>query len=155
MFSHQINVVHVDSGVARVKNTKRPYAYFMESVPLKYITQTDCSLQQVGGLLDSKEYSIGLPPSKCMRSSAESVSKYIVGRFQINQIFSKDSPYRQSISQAILKLQEDGTIASLIKLWWEDNNLSEETHKPVDCKAGEKEATETPELGMEKTFLKR
>lgn len=36
----------------------------MESAPIKYIIHRECNLTQVGGLLDSKEYGIGMPLSK-------------------------------------------------------------------------------------------
>lgn len=60
----------------------------------------------------------------------------------------KDSPYRTSISQAILHLQEDGTIQNLTKKWWETENTDDDGNE-VDCNAGEKEASDTPELDME------
>lgn len=59
--------VFVDSnieGMERVKRSSRMYAFFMESVPIKYITHKECNLTQVGGLLDNKEYGIGMPVSK-------------------------------------------------------------------------------------------
>jgi len=37
------------------------YAYLLESTMNEYITQRDCTLMQVGGLLDSKGYGIGTP----------------------------------------------------------------------------------------------
>lgn len=52
-------------GRDRVKRSGRMYAFFMESAPIKYITHRECNLTQVGGLLDSKEYGIGMPVSKC------------------------------------------------------------------------------------------
>lgn len=51
-----------DKGVARVKTTN--YAYLMESTSIEYITQRDCDLQQVGGLLDDKGYGIAMRKSK-------------------------------------------------------------------------------------------
>ncbi len=48
-----------DEGVARVKNGS--YAFLMESTSNEYIRQRDCELMQIGGLLDSKGYGIGLP----------------------------------------------------------------------------------------------
>lgn len=48
-----------DEGVARVKNGS--YAFIMESTSNEYIRQRDCELMQIGGLLDSKGYGIGLP----------------------------------------------------------------------------------------------
>lgn len=93
----------------------------MESAPIKYIIHRECNLTQVGGLLDSKEYGIGMP---------------------------LNSPYRTAISQAILHLQEDGTIQDLITKWWETKD-KDEFGNEIDCEAGEKEQTDTPELGMD------
>lgn len=61
-FMHQQdpNVIFVNStksGIERVK--KGNYAYLLESVMNEYITQRDCSLTQIGGLLDAKGYGIG------------------------------------------------------------------------------------------------
>jgi ionotropic glutamate receptor len=50
-------------GITRVKKSKGSYAYFMESVSIEYNTQRDCSLTQLGGLLDSKGYGIALRKS--------------------------------------------------------------------------------------------
>ncbi len=47
------------AGVARVK--EGDYAYLLESATLEYFAQRDCELMQLGGLLDSKGYGIGLP----------------------------------------------------------------------------------------------
>ena len=46
-------------GIKRVKTAD--YAYLLESTMNEYITQRDCSLMRVGGLLDSKGYGIGTP----------------------------------------------------------------------------------------------
>lgn len=59
-----------------------------------------------------------------------------------------DSPYRTTISQAILHLQEDGTIQNLTRKWWETENTDDEGNQ-VDCNAGLKEASDTPELDMD------
>lgn len=48
----------------RVKRSGRMYAYFMESAMIKYITHKECNLTQIGGLLDAKEYGIGMPVSE-------------------------------------------------------------------------------------------
>ena len=47
------------AGIEKVK--KGQYAYLLESTMNDYITQRDCELMQVGGLLDSKGYGIGTP----------------------------------------------------------------------------------------------
>jgi len=50
----------------------------MESASIEYISERNCNLTQIGGLLDSKGYGIAT---------------------------RKDSPYRTPLSQAILQLQ--------------------------------------------------
>lgn len=63
----------------------------MESTTIEYITERECELYQVGGLLDSKGYGVATPP---------------------------DSPYRGLISDAILQLQERGRLHELKNKWW-------------------------------------
>lgn len=61
--------------------------------------------------------------------------------------FFVDSPYRSHISQAVLKLKEEGKVTELKELWWEKNNPKLET---VKCQSGgSDEASDTPELGMD------
>lgn len=48
-----------EEGIERVK--KGGYAYLIESTTNDFLRQRDCELMQVGGLLDSKGYGIGLP----------------------------------------------------------------------------------------------
>ncbi|VVD05446.1 unnamed protein product [Leptidea sinapis] len=50
-----------DEGVERVLNSKRSYAFLMESTAIEYRLQRKCQLMQVGGLLDSKGYGIAMP----------------------------------------------------------------------------------------------
>ena len=52
-----------NEGIERVK--KGNYAFLMESVMIDYSVQRNCSLMQVGGLLDSKGYGIGTPIGEC------------------------------------------------------------------------------------------
>ncbi|UXI16430.1 uncharacterized protein NH340_JMT02373 [Sarcoptes scabiei] len=76
-------------GVDRVE--KGNYAFLMESTSIEYIVERKCDLFQVGSLLDSKGYGIATPP---------------------------DSPYRSIVSDAILKLQEEGKLLMLKNRWW-------------------------------------
>lgn len=46
-------------GITRVLTTD--YALLMESTSIEYITQRNCNLTQVGGLIDSKGYGVGTP----------------------------------------------------------------------------------------------
>ncbi|XP_037079302.1 LOW QUALITY PROTEIN: glutamate receptor ionotropic, kainate 2-like [Pollicipes pollicipes] len=80
-------------GVERVRSSQGRYAYLMESPQLEYVVERDCDLVQVGGLLDTKSYGIALPPG---------------------------SPYTSTISNAILILQENGTLHALKTKWWKE-----------------------------------
>lgn len=51
-------------GEERVSRGNRMYAFLMESSSIEYITERNCNLTRVGGLLDSKGYGIAMPVSK-------------------------------------------------------------------------------------------
>lgn len=53
-----------DEGEKRVITGNGKYAFFMESSNIDYKLKRNCNLKKVGGLLDSKDYGIGLPASK-------------------------------------------------------------------------------------------
>ncbi|CAH0720017.1 unnamed protein product, partial [Brenthis ino] len=80
-----------NDGVARAENST--YAFFMESASIEYYKERHCDLLQVGGLLDSKSYGIGM---------------------------KKGSPYKKYIDDAILNLKERGEIQKLKDLWWKE-----------------------------------
>ncbi len=63
----------------------------------RYARARDCDLMQVGGLLDTKGYGIATPTG---------------------------SPWREKISNAILKLQENGELQELYSKWWVRSNLN-------------------------------
>lgn len=52
-------VKNSDEGIHRVLTTD--YALLMESTSIEYVTQRNCNLTQIGGLIDSKGYGIGTP----------------------------------------------------------------------------------------------
>ena len=52
-------VKSAEEGISRVETGE--YAYLMESTSIEYITQRNCKLMQVGGLLDSKGYGVATP----------------------------------------------------------------------------------------------
>ncbi|KAG4075844.1 hypothetical protein HA402_003670 [Bradysia odoriphaga] len=105
-----------EEGVDRVRRGNRMYAFLMESTLIEYHSNRNCNLTQVGGLLDSKGYGIAMPVN---------------------------SPYRSLISEAVLKLQEDGTLQRLKTKWWKDEN------QMTDCSDDKQGASDTPELGMD------
>jgi ionotropic kainate glutamate receptor 2 len=89
-------------GIERVK--KGGYAYLLESTTNDYTRQRDCNLIQIGDLLDSKGYGFGLP---------------------------KNSEWTETISNAILKLQENGKIQQFYDKWWKQIDA-------INCEAAEK-----------------
>uniref|UniRef100_A0A5S6QD46 Glutamate receptor n=1 Tax=Trichuris muris TaxID=70415 RepID=A0A5S6QD46_TRIMR len=100
-------------GIARVKQGN--YAYLMESSMLEFYIERDCDLTQVGGLLDSKGYGIGL---------------------------RKGSPYRETISQTVLYLQEKTVIAELKEKWWK-------RRADAKCGSNDGKAGTAAELGLQ------
>uniref|UniRef100_A0A8C7CXV8 Glutamate receptor n=1 Tax=Oncorhynchus kisutch TaxID=8019 RepID=A0A8C7CXV8_ONCKI len=94
-------VKSTEEGIARVVNSN--YAYLLESTMNEYYRQRNCNLTQIGGLLDTKGYGIGMP----------------VG-----------SVYRDEFDLAILKLQEDNRLEILKRKWWDGGKCpKEEDHR--------------------------
>ncbi|KAI3379579.1 hypothetical protein SNEBB_007415 [Seison nebaliae] len=84
------NFVHnYKEGIHRVHNSN--YAFLLESTMTSFYVERQCSLMQVGGLLDSKGYGIGTV---------------------------KASPYRDILSDTILQLQERGDLQLFYNKWW-------------------------------------
>ncbi|KAH8323007.1 hypothetical protein KR074_002938, partial [Drosophila pseudoananassae] len=78
-------------GVDRVENSN--YAFLMESTTIEYITERRCTLTQVGPLLDEKGYGIAM---------------------------RKNWPYRDTLSQAVLEMQEQGVLTKMKTKWWKE-----------------------------------
>lgn len=97
-----------EEGVERVE--KQNYAFLMESTSIEYMVERRCALAQVGGLLDDKGYGIA------MRKG----NSHIFLNFLYTQRVL-DAPYRNALSQAVVKLQESGTIARLKIKWWKED----------------------------------
>ncbi|TSX58281.1 Glutamate receptor ionotropic, kainate 1 [Bagarius yarrelli] len=91
-------------GITRVLTTD--YALLMESTSIEYISQRNCNLTQVGGLVDSKGYGVGTP----------------IG-----------SPYRDKVTIAILQLQEEGKLHMMKEKWWRGNGCPEENNKEANA----------------------
>ncbi|XP_023600484.1 glutamate receptor ionotropic, kainate 4 [Myotis lucifugus] len=103
MYSKQpsVFVKSTEEGVARVLNSN--YAFLLESTMNEYHRQRNCNLTQVGGLLDTKGYGIGMP----------------VG-----------SAFRDEFDLAILQLQENNRLEILKRKWWEGGKCpKEEDHR--------------------------
>ncbi|XP_073440673.1 glutamate receptor ionotropic, kainate 1 isoform X1 [Dendrobates tinctorius] len=93
-----------DEGIQRVLTTD--YALLMESTSIEFVTQRNCNLTQIGGLIDSKGYGVGTP----------------IG-----------SPYRDKITIAILQLQEEGKLHMMKEKWWRGNGCPEEDSKEASA----------------------
>uniref|UniRef100_H3CII8 Glutamate receptor n=1 Tax=Tetraodon nigroviridis TaxID=99883 RepID=H3CII8_TETNG len=107
MYSKQpsVFVKSTEEGIARVLNSR--YAFLMESTMNEYYRSLNCNLTQIGGLLDTKGYGIGLPLG---------------------------SPYRHEITLGILQLQESNRLEILKRRWWEGGQCPrEEDHRAKGC----------------------
>ncbi|XP_024153999.2 glutamate receptor ionotropic, kainate 5 [Oryzias melastigma] len=103
MYSKQpsVFVKSTEEGIARVLNSK--YAFLMESTMNEYYRSLNCNLTQIGGLLDTKGYGIGMPLG---------------------------SPYRDEITLGILQMQESNRLEILKRRWWEGGQCpKEEDHR--------------------------
>lgn len=86
----------------------------MESASIEYIIERQCNLTQINGLLDNKGYGIATKKGKsdaCCDSIRGVINHFMMSR-------PADSPYRTPLSQAILQLQEKGTLHTLKDRWW-------------------------------------
>uniref|UniRef100_A0A6I8NC06 Glutamate receptor n=1 Tax=Ornithorhynchus anatinus TaxID=9258 RepID=A0A6I8NC06_ORNAN len=105
-------VKSTEEGIARVLNSR--YAFLLESTMNEYHRRLNCNLTQIGGLLDTKGYGIGMPLG---------------------------SPFRDEITLAILQLQENNRLEILKRKWWEGGRCpKEEDHRAK----GEQPREESP-----------
>ncbi|XP_053552255.1 glutamate receptor ionotropic, kainate 4-like [Bombina bombina] len=94
-------VKSTEEGIARVLNSN--YAFLLESTMNEYYRQRNCNLTQVGGLLDTKGYGIGM---------------------------SVGSVFRDEFDLAILQLQENNRLEDLKRKWWDGGKCpKEEDHR--------------------------
>uniref|UniRef100_A0A8C4WVB5 Glutamate receptor n=1 Tax=Eptatretus burgeri TaxID=7764 RepID=A0A8C4WVB5_EPTBU len=93
-----------EEGMQRVLSTN--YAFLMESTTIEYVTQKNCNLTQVGGLLDGKGFGIGT---------------------------SLGSPYRDKMTIAILQLQDEGVLQVLRDKWWLGNGCPTDDGKEASA----------------------
>ncbi|XP_043936952.1 glutamate receptor ionotropic, kainate 4 [Protopterus annectens] len=94
-------VKSTEEGTARVLNSN--YAFLLESTMNEYYRQRNCNLTQIGGLLDTKGYGIGMPLG---------------------------SVFRDEFDLAILQLQESNRLEILRRKWWEGGKCpKEEDHR--------------------------
>lgn len=77
MYSKQpsVFVKSTEEGIARVLNSK--YAFLLESTMNEYHRSLNCNLTQIGGLLDTKGYGIGMPLGERKKNCEEIFNKLI------------------------------------------------------------------------------
>ncbi|GBN04506.1 Glutamate receptor ionotropic, kainate 2 [Araneus ventricosus] len=83
------------SHLGKEKVKQGNYAFFMESTSIEYLSERECDLTQIGGLLDHKGYGIA-------------TKKAISGKNELSA----------SLSTGILILQERGVLHALKHKWW-------------------------------------
>ncbi|XP_067910302.1 glutamate receptor ionotropic, kainate 4 isoform X2 [Heterodontus francisci] len=93
-------VKSTEEGISRVLNSN--YAFLLESTMNEYHRQRNCNLTQIGGLLDTKGYGIGLPLA---------------------------SLFRNDFDLAILQLQENNQLEMLKHKWWDGGKCPKEEHR--------------------------
>ncbi|CAF0911622.1 unnamed protein product [Adineta ricciae] len=91
--AHQGSVMVASSTEGINKVLQGNYAFLMESTTSEYNIMRNCELTSIGGLLDSKGYGFGVP---------------------------QNSPYRDILSDTILKLQDEGVIQKYYNKWWKE-----------------------------------
>ncbi|XP_078736606.1 glutamate receptor ionotropic, kainate 2-like [Lampetra fluviatilis] len=102
---HQTALVkNNEEGIHRALTTD--FAMLMESTTIEHVTQRYCNLTQIGGLIDSKGYGVGMPLG---------------------------SPYRDMITIAILQLQEGGKLHTLKERWWRSSSCPQEETKEASA----------------------
>lgn len=65
-------VKSTEEGIARVLNSR--YAFLLESTMNEYHRRLNCNLTQIGGLLDTKGYGIGMPLGMMAAALAQEAS---------------------------------------------------------------------------------
>ncbi|KAJ3583531.1 hypothetical protein NHX12_017075, partial [Muraenolepis orangiensis] len=94
-------VKSTEEGIVRVLHSN--YAFLLESTMNEYYRQRNCNLTQIGGLLDTKGYGIGMLPG---------------------------SVYRDEFDLAVLRMQEDNRLEILKRKWWDGGKCpKEEDHR--------------------------
>ncbi|XP_056638599.1 glutamate receptor ionotropic, kainate 2-like isoform X1 [Diorhabda sublineata] len=87
----KLKIIDNKDGVQAAR--KGYYAFFMEDKSIEYEVQRKCDLYQVGDKLDEKGYGIAM---------------------------RKNSTYRNSLSTALLLMQNSGKIDEIKRKWWEE-----------------------------------
>nr|APC94353.1 ionotropic receptor 8 [Pyrrhalta aenescens] len=115
----KLKVIDNQDGVAAAR--KGYFAFFMEDKSIEYEIQRKCDLHQVGDKLDEKGYGIAM---------------------------RKNSTYRNSLSTAILLMQNSGKIDEFKRKWWEERKGGGQC--PSDAENGD--ATPLNLKGVEGVF---
>lgn len=74
-----VMVKNVEEGIQRVLTSD--YAFLMESTTIEFVTQRNCNLTQIGGLIDSKAYGVGTPMGTSPAVAAPLLLAVLLGGF--------------------------------------------------------------------------
>ncbi|BFZ24114.1 hypothetical protein BsWGS_27153 [Bradybaena similaris] len=93
MMSHpEVLVQTNEEGIDRVLKSKGKYAFLAESPLVEYVkNRKPCDTTDVGGMLNNKGFGIATP---------------------------RNSPFRDPVNVAVLKLKEEGILYNLHQKWW-------------------------------------
>ncbi|KAK3719756.1 hypothetical protein RRG08_040059 [Elysia crispata] len=93
MMAHpEVLVQTNEEGIKRVRDSKGKYAFLAESALVDYVNnRKPCETTSVGGKLNNKGFGVAT---------------------------KRNSPLRQAINVAVLKLKEEGTLHTLHQTWW-------------------------------------
>ncbi|XP_037087070.1 glutamate receptor 1-like [Pollicipes pollicipes] len=90
-------------GIERVRNSKGKYALLVESTTNDYVnSRQPCDTMKVGRNLDSKGYGVATP---------------------------LDSPWRNALNMAVLRMKDYGELAKLENRWWVTNSECKEAEE--------------------------
>uniref|UniRef100_A0AAQ6IAR9 Glutamate receptor n=1 Tax=Anabas testudineus TaxID=64144 RepID=A0AAQ6IAR9_ANATE len=108
MYSKQpsVFVKSTEEGIARVLNSK--YAFLMESTMNEYYRSLNCNLTQIGGLLDTKGYGIGMPLGEWFEDSPVAIFQFEDSPVAIFQF--EDSPVLHHFCVSGLGMENIGGI---------------------------------------------
>lgn len=79
----------------------------------------------------------------------KSICKFNQIKFISFHRFEIDSPFREDINEAILKLKEDRTIQNIREKWWITKNFQTINGEIVNCTKETENGLDTPELDID------
>ncbi|RXN38904.1 glutamate receptor kainate 1-like isoform X2 [Labeo rohita] len=98
-------------GITRVLTTD--YALLMESTSIEYITQRNCNLTQVGGLIDSKGYGVGTPIGVEKTCSIEDITGFFEVHGEISKVVRVPDEPEQLSGRLLIQYSSESSILKI------------------------------------------